>query len=83
MLEDAANHGLVVTVEDGFREGGFGSGVLDALASGPAAPNVSVLGVPVAHHAHGTADSLLASFGLDGPGVPPRCKPRLKQGRQE
>ena len=83
MLEDAVNHRLVVTVEDGFREGGFGSGVLDALASGPAAPSVSVLGVPVAHHAHGTADSLLASFGLDGPGVAATVRTRLMQGRQE
>ena len=78
MLEDAAHHRLVVTVEDGFREGGFGSGVLDALASRSAAPSISVLGVPVAHHAHGPADSLLASFGLDGPGVAATVRARLK-----
>ena len=78
MLEDAAHHRLVVTVEDGFREGGFGSGVLHALASRSAAPSVSVLGVPVAHHAHGPADSLLASFGLDGPGVAATVRARLK-----
>jgi 1-deoxy-D-xylulose-5-phosphate synthase len=77
MLADAAGHRLVVTVEDGFREGGFGSGVLDALAARPGTPRVSVLGVPVAHHAHGSADALLASFGLDGPGVAASVRSRL------
>ena len=69
MLDDAGRHRLVVTVEDGFREGGFGGGVLDALSQRAPDARVAVLGVPVAHHAHGPADELLASFGLDGPGV--------------
>ncbi len=69
MLDDAGWHRVVVTVEDGFREGGFGAGVLDALSQRAPDVRVSVLGVPVAHHAHGPADELLASFGLDGAGV--------------
>jgi 1-deoxy-D-xylulose-5-phosphate synthase len=69
MLDDAAAHRLVVTVEDGFREGGFGTGVLDDLSSRAPKAEVAVLGVPVAHHPHGKVDDLLASFGLDGPGV--------------
>ena len=69
MLDDAAAHRLVVTVEDGFREGGFGTGVLDDLSSRSPRTEVAVLGVPVAHHAHGKVDDLLASFGLDGPGI--------------
>jgi len=69
MLDDAGRHRLVVTVEDGFREGGFGGGVLDALSQRSPDARVAVLGVPVEHHAHGPADALLASFGLDGPGV--------------
>ena len=77
MLEDAARHRLVVTVEDGYREGGFGSAVLDDLARRSPGTEVEVLGVPVAHHAHGAADDLLASFGLDGPGVAESVRKRL------
>jgi 1-deoxy-D-xylulose-5-phosphate synthase len=82
MLDSAADHQLVVTIEDGFREGGFGTGVLDALSaqsSGIHSPRtqVAVLGVPVDHHAHGPPDALLASFGLDGPGVAAVVRDRL------
>ena len=77
MLADAAAHRLVVTVEDGFREGGFGTGVLDDLSSRSPRTEVAVLGVPVAHHAHGKVDDLLASFGLDGPGIAATVLKRL------
>jgi 1-deoxy-D-xylulose-5-phosphate synthase len=77
MLDDAAAHRLVVTVEDGFREGGFGTGVLDDLSSRSPRTEVAVLGVPVAHHAHGKVDDLLASFGLDGPGIAATVLKRL------
>ncbi len=77
MLDDAAAHRLVVTVEDGFREGGFGTGVLDDLSSRAPKAEVAVLGVPVAHHPHGKVDDLLASFGLDGPGIAATVLKRL------
>ena len=77
MLDDAAGHRLVVTVEDGFREGGFGTGVMDDLSSRSPRTEVAVLGVPVAHHPHGKVDDLLASFGLDGPGVAATVRSRL------
>ena len=77
MLEDAADHRLVVTVEDGFREGGFGAAVLDDLSSRSPATEVAVLGVPGAHHAHGKVDDLLASFGLDGRGIAETVRSRL------
>jgi 1-deoxy-D-xylulose-5-phosphate synthase len=77
MLDDAAAHRLVVTVEDGFREGGFGTGVLDDLSSRSPRTEVAVLGMPVAHHAHGKVDDLLASFGLDGPGIAATVLKRL------
>ena len=77
MLADAAAHRLVVTAEDGFREGGFGTGVLDDLSSRSPMTEVAVLGVPVAHHPHGKVDELLASFGLDGPGIATTVRNRL------
>ena len=71
MLDDAAGHPLVVTVEDGLREGGFGSAVADALTEGQGddAPRVRVLGVPTAYLPHGKPDAILADLALDGPGI--------------
>ena len=69
MIKNAAEHSLVVTIEDGFRQGGFGSLVRDTIAELSPNTRISVLGVPVEHHQHGNADALLASFGLDGEGV--------------
>jgi 1-deoxy-D-xylulose-5-phosphate synthase len=78
MLADAARHPLVVTAEDGYREGGAGSLVasrlaeMDAVAGRPATaagPRVANLGVPVQFIPHGKPDDILASLGLDGPGI--------------
>ncbi|HLT69953.1 MAG TPA: 1-deoxy-D-xylulose-5-phosphate synthase [Acidimicrobiales bacterium] len=71
MLDDAAEHPAVVTIEDGYREGGIGSAIATRLAErdGGALPRISVLGVPVRFVPHGKPDAILASFGLDGPGV--------------
>jgi 1-deoxy-D-xylulose-5-phosphate synthase len=74
MLADAARHGVVVTAEDGVRHGGAGAFLLDAMAahveaSGRPAPVTRVLGVPREYIAHGKADDILASLGLDGAGI--------------
>jgi len=71
MLADAATHPAVVTIEDGYREGGIGSAIADRLAEGRAtgAPRLAVLGVPVQFIPHGKPDDILASFGLDAAGV--------------
>ncbi len=74
MLADAARHGLVVTVEDGVRQGGAGAFLLDTMASqvesaGLHAPATRVLGIPRQFLAQGRADDILGSLGLDGAGV--------------
>ncbi|MEO1062796.1 MAG: 1-deoxy-D-xylulose-5-phosphate synthase [Actinomycetota bacterium] len=73
MLEAAADHRLVVTVEDGEREGGFGSAVQDALARldrSAAAPRVVVLGIPVEFLPHAASPAEIhADLGLDTPGI--------------
>ena len=72
MLADAAGHPSVVTVEDGYREGGIGAAIagrLGALAPAGVAPRVAVLGVPDRFIQHGKPDAILASLGLDGAGV--------------
>lgn len=69
MLDDAAEHQLVVSVEDGLRIGGAGAGVRDALSERDASCRLRVLGVPTAYIPHGKADAILADLGLDAAGV--------------
>jgi 1-deoxy-D-xylulose-5-phosphate synthase len=70
MLADAAAHPLVVTVEDGYREGGAGTAIADRVTglSDGRVPT-EVLGIPITFIPHGKPDAILAGFGLDGPGV--------------
>jgi 1-deoxy-D-xylulose-5-phosphate synthase len=72
MLDAAASHPLVVTIEDGIRVGGAGSAIADALAQrvpGQPAPPVLTLGTPVAYIPQGEPGQIHASLGLDGPGI--------------
>jgi 1-deoxy-D-xylulose-5-phosphate synthase len=72
MLCDAARHPLVVTAEDGVREGGAGSAIADAIADldeGRQSPPVLVLGTPDRYIAAGDADRIHTELGLDGPGL--------------
>ena len=67
MLDDAARHDVVVTIEDGLAEGGIGSNIAKELSG--RGPTVRVLGVPTDYVAHDNADVILARLGLDGSGV--------------
>ncbi len=81
MIDDAAAHSLVVTVEDGLRDGGAGSAVRDLLGSpaglqgdagddAPAGgPQVVVLGTPKDYIGHGQPEGIHAELGLDTAGV--------------
>lgn len=69
MLADAAEHRLVITIEDGFREGGIGSTISDLLQTSGPHPEVAVMGVPVEYLPHGHPDEILAELGLDANGV--------------
>jgi 1-deoxy-D-xylulose-5-phosphate synthase len=71
MLADAAGHRLVVTIEDGLRDGGIGAAIADSLSklAPTGGPQVRVLGVPSAYLAHGKPDVILARLGLDADGV--------------
>ena len=66
-------HAVVVTAEDGIRQGGAGMFLADALrqARVPAAPRhrSSRSGIPRAYIAQGKPDRILAELGLDGPGL--------------
>ena len=69
MIDDAARHRVVITVEDGVREGGIGSMVAELVAEHDTGSRVRVLGVPVAYIPHGKPDAILSELGLDAPGI--------------
>ena len=69
MLADAARHDVVVTVEDGIRDGGIGMSIEDALVARPNAPRVRVLGIPTRFIPQAKPDVILGSLGLDAKGI--------------
>ncbi|MFF5989041.1 1-deoxy-D-xylulose-5-phosphate synthase [Prauserella flavalba] len=64
LVELAARHRLVVTVEDSGRHGGFGSALAAALRDADCDVPLRDLGVPQRFLAHGTRDEVLAGIGL-------------------
>jgi len=72
MLDHAAGHRVVVTMEDGWREGGAGSCVAERLLlaeRGGPVPVIRVLGVPNEYIPQGVPDQILADCGLDPAGI--------------
>ena len=79
MLDDAKKHKLVVTVEDGYIEGGFGSLVLGHLNRENSDCQVLNLGVPLSFHTHNKPDHLLSSFGLDSTGIVKKIRETISE----
>ncbi len=75
LLADAATYDLVVTIEDGLRRGGIGSGISDLLHSSNA--RCEVLGIPTEFLPHAKPDAILKRLGLDGEGVAKRVRELL------
>ena len=71
MLTDAAGHRLVVTIEDGLRDGGVGAAIADSLSklAPVGGPAVRVLGVPSVYLAQAKPDLILSRLGLDADGM--------------
>ncbi len=69
MLDDAASHDVVITIEDGFREGGAGTGIQTALEDAGAPSRIEVMGVPVEYIPHAKPDKILSELGLDAAGI--------------
>lgn len=65
----AANHRLVVTVEDNIRHGGLGTALTQALADTGCAVPVRTLGLPRHFLPHAPRSDLLARHGLDARGL--------------
>lgn len=69
MLDDAARHDLVITIEDGLREGGVGMSIANHIDQLNHATRVSVLGVPTKFISHAKPDQIFAQLGLDAAGI--------------
>lgn len=73
----AADHDLIVTVEEGCVMGGAGSAVAEALASAGIAKPLLMLGLPDAFVEHGDPVKLLGLCGLDAAGIEQAIRTRL------
>ncbi len=83
MIDDAARHPFVITVEDGLREGGVGMTVSDLVSErtiGATEPRVRVLGIPSQYIAHGKPDAILADLGLDAAGITASALSMIRTG---
>ncbi len=74
MLHDAARHRIVITVEDGMRDGGIGATVIDrvqqiCIDEGRSAVTPIVLGTPTRFIAQGRPAQILTELGLDAGGI--------------
>lgn len=74
IIEAAKVAKLVLTVEDGTLEGGFGSAVLDLLAKQQITTTVKRLGIPDDFIEHGSREKILDLLGLTKEKIAAECK---------
>ena len=74
----AAEHELIVTVEEGSIMGGAGSAVLESLAAHGISKPVLQLGLPDTFIEHGDPVKLLSLQGLDAAGIEASIRQRLQ-----
>jgi len=76
----ANEHDYLVTVEEGCTMGGAGSAVAEALAAEGLNKPLLILGLPDRFIDHGDPALLLASVGLDAPGIAKSIRERFGVG---
>ncbi len=69
LIAEAKRTGMVVTVEENVRQGGFGSAVLEMFADEGVAVPVLRIGLPDRFVEQGTQQQLFARYGLDAEGI--------------
>ena len=79
IAEVVKSHSLVVTVEEAYLQGGFGSAVLEVVEERELLGEAKILrmGVPDRIVTHGDAKLLLAKYGLDADGIYLKVKENL------
>ncbi len=80
-VREAAETGLLVTVEEGVVSGGVGEAVLGELARADLRVSTLMLGLPDQFVPQGTRAELLHELGLDGGGIAASIRRRLDQVR--
>jgi 1-deoxy-D-xylulose-5-phosphate synthase len=84
MTRLAADHELLVTVEEGVLSGGFGSGVWEALNEAAVAiPRILRIGLPDRYVTHGKPALLHSEVGFTGRDIARRVEAALFAGRGE
>ena len=66
LVDLAAEHRLVVSLEDGVVNGGVGTAIAQAMRDADLDVPVRNLGIPAQFHPHGTRAQILADLGLTG-----------------
>jgi 1-deoxy-D-xylulose-5-phosphate synthase len=78
----AADHELLVTVEEGVLSGGFGSAVWESLNdAGLEVPRIMRVGLPDRYVTHGKPALLHAEVGFTGKAIAQRIEAAVGQGR--
>jgi len=75
----AAQHDLLVTVEENAIQGGAGAAVMEALQARGLSNEVLLLGLPDAFIEHGSPEALLAACGLDAEGIRTAIEQRMAE----
>ena len=80
ILNLAATHRVIITVEEAYLAGGFGSAVMEFLEEKGLLDKVKVIrmGVPDRIITHGDPKLLLAKYGLDADGIYEKAKETIK-----
>ena len=79
VISVASTHRLIVTLEENTVCGGFGSGVMEALAAAGITTPLLQIGTPDAFSAQGTVSQLFAELGLDASSIAEKVQTRLQQ----
>lgn len=83
ILELAATHSLLITIEENVISGGAGSGVSEYLREERINTPIIHLGLPDKFIAHGKPNDLLQSCGLDASGILTTIGNYLNQGKDK
>ena len=80
MAQLAAEHELLVTVEEGVLQGGFGSAVWETLNEAGVAPRILRVGLPDRYVTHGKPALLHAEVGFTGERIAERILNAIRSG---
>ncbi len=69
MIAAAAQHRVVITVEDGIRDGGIGAMIADQIRAVSTPDSVEVLGIPTRFIPQAKPSEILSQLGLDANGI--------------